>query len=70
MKRFLLIALVVAAIVVAVLYFTGYDVISQVTNNVQIKSLLPPRHILTNVVAGLISGFIVAIVTGMFARKS
>jgi hypothetical protein len=44
-------------------------VISQVTSDVKVKDLLPPRHFTTNLVAGIASGLIVAIITSMFARR-
>jgi hypothetical protein len=69
MGRFLIVLVVVAAIVAGVLYYTGYDVISQLTDDVNIKSYLPPRSWTANIAAGVISGLIVALLTSMFARK-
>jgi amino acid transporter len=69
MGRFLVIAAIVAVVVVGVLYYTGFDVISQLTDDIKIKEFLPPRHFTTNLVAGIISGLIVAVITAMFARR-
>jgi hypothetical protein len=68
MGRFLIVLVVVAAIVAGVLYYTGYDVIGNLTEDVKIRELLPPRSWTANIAAGVISGLIVALISKMFSR--
>jgi hypothetical protein len=69
MGKFLLVTVIVAAVVIGVLYYTGYDVIGQLTDDVNVRSYLPPRSIMANLAVGIVSGLIVALITSMFARR-
>lgn len=69
MNRFLLILVIVAAIVAAVLWYTQFDIVGQLTDKQEIKDILPPRSWMANIAAGVISGLLVAFITSAFARK-
>jgi hypothetical protein len=71
MGRFLITAIVVAAIVIGVLYFTGYDLFGQVTGKATSARGLDPAspNVSMNVVAGVVSGLIVAFLTSAFSRR-
>jgi hypothetical protein len=68
MGRFLVVLVIVAAVVAGVLYYTGYDVIGNLTDDVNVRQWLPPRSWAANIAAGVISGLIVALISKMFSR--
>ena len=74
--RFLLTLLIVGAIVFAVLHFSGFDLkgllggghVHVAARNTAAQGT-QSQFFTTNVIAGIVSGLIVAVIQGMFSRR-
>lgn len=69
--RFIFTLLIVGAIVFAVLYFSGFDVMGHLGQRAvrTASRTVNNEFFTTNVIAGIVSGLIVAVIQGMFSRR-
>ena len=77
LMKFVVTFIVVALVVVAVLHFTGWDLLGRINGSgphdvvTSARDFSPTHnpHFMNNLIAGIVSGLIVAIITGMFSRR-